>query len=132
MSYIRPYLYNLGLWDDNLEINYTDNLTNPNFYSNDVLNKILHCFCLSYIIHKQKINELHDYLKKIKITNRGESEFCERYFARDLYVLNNNKNFQIDHNPNNLYNQYDINLLDEFNYGFFAKHQQKKRENTPD
>ena len=22
MSYIRPYLYNLGLWDDNLEINY--------------------------------------------------------------------------------------------------------------
>ena len=132
IPFIRPYLDNLGLWDDKLEINYNDILTTPDSYSNNVLKKILHCFCSSYIIHKEKINDLHTFLKKIKITNRGESEFCERYFAWVLYILNNKKNFQIDQNPYDLYNQYDINLLDDFNHGFFAKHQQKKRENTQD
>jgi hypothetical protein len=132
ISLIKPYLDKLELWDDNLQINYNSHLLNPSCYSEDVLSKILHCYCTVYVIHKDKINNLHTYLKKIKITNRWESELGERYFAWVLYKLNNNRNYQIDHNPYALYDPYSINLNDDFEYGYFAKQQQRKRENIID
>jgi len=132
MSLIKPYLENFDLWDDNLEINYNHQLNNLSCYNEDVLKKILHCYCTSYIIHKTKINDLLKYLKKIKISVRWESELGERYFAWVLYKLNNNKNYQIDYNPYTFYDHHTINLHDDFKHGFFAKQQQRKRENTQD
>ena len=131
MGLITPHLINLGLNDMNVEVNYNHHFVDSNSYTEDVINKILHCYCNCYIVSKTKIKELHGYVSKIKITTRYESELCERYFAWVLYKLNEYKNYQIDHNPYRLYECHgNLNLHSDFNHGYFAKHQQQKRETT--
>ena len=133
MYFLTPHLENLGLNNLNVEVNYNTAILDSSVYNNDeLLKKILHCYCSVFIIEKSKINELQWYLNKIKITDRWGSELFERYFAWVLYKLNNNKNYQIDINPYSLYDCYNINLHEDFTHGFFAKQQQRKRENTPD
>lgn len=130
MNEIRPHVENLGLWDDNLTINYNTALYSVEPYSEKFQKQILHCFCSVYIIHSSKIKELFEYLKKIKIVTRRESELNERYFAWVLYYLNNKQNYQIDINPYSLYDMNRINLMEDFNHGYFAKHKQGKTEKT--
>lgn len=128
---IKPHIQNLNIWDDNIQYN-TKPILELKDITSDILNKVLHCYCSVFIINEKKLNVLHNYLNKIKITTRNDSELFERYFAFVLFKLNNNKNYQIDFNPYSLYDRCSIDLLDEFNHGYFAKHQQGKRENVID
>ena len=128
---IKPYLEYLGIYDSNIQYNEIP-IINPEDITPDILNKVLHCYCSVFIVHMTKIIELYGYISKLKLTKRIDSELFERYFAYVLYKLNNNKNYQIDFNPYSLYDKYNVNLLDDFDNGFFAKQQQRKRENVVD
>ncbi|NBU81660.1 MAG: hypothetical protein EBS55_08435 [Flavobacteriaceae bacterium] len=132
LDHILPHLQLLEVYDENLELNTDVSLCHLEEYEESILKKILHCYCTCYIIHTSKLNELFGYLKKIKITTRWESELGERYFAWVLYKMNGNKNYQIDRCPY-LYDHRGKDTIDlhkDFHYGYFAKHQQGKNENT--
>lgn len=130
LDHILPHLKLLNVYDESLELNTDVSLCHLEEYEENILKKILHCYSTSYVIHKSRMNELFEYLKKIKITTRWESELGERYFAWVLYKMNGNKNYQIDRCPY-LYDhrgKFSIDLHKDFHHGYFAKHQQGKRE----
>jgi hypothetical protein len=97
------------------------------------LDKITFCWCCCFIIHNSKLLQLYNYLKNIKLLYRRDSEAAERYLARILYELNNNRNFDIDGNLLNLkYDQFSVNILDNNNDYYFIKRCQHKTERTID
>lgn len=130
LDHILSHLKLLDVYDESLELNTDVSLCHLEEYEENILKKILHCYCTCYIIHRSKLNELSGYLKKIIIRTRWESELGERYFAWVLFKMNNNKNYQIDRCPY-LYDHRGkdaINLHEDFHHGYFAKHQQGKVE----
>jgi hypothetical protein len=69
-------------------------LTKIGLYDN--MEKTTFCFACSFIISKNKISKLNEYLEKIAIENKDDSQAAERFLARILYDLNNGINFDID------------------------------------
>lgn len=107
-------------------------LTNLGLYDN--LDKVTFCWCSSFIVRKEKIQQLYEYLKKIVITVRSQSCASERYLARILWELNDHKNYDIDGDRRDLHTKYDchsVNMYDNVN-SFFVKRAQQKNETTID
>jgi hypothetical protein len=93
------------------------------------------CWCNSFILSKEKVENLHSYLKQIIITNRHQSEGSERYLGRILLELNDGiPTIDIDGDISVLKNKYDCWNVDpkkEIN-SFFIKIVQQKNERTVD
>ena len=109
------------------------------------LDKVTFCWCCSFIISNENVIKLHDYFKKIVITNREQSCAAERYLARILWELNDYKNNDIDgdirylgetwngnRNPDPKYDCHSVNPYDENIKTFFVKRAQQKTEKTLD
>lgn len=121
----RPFLYGT-------DTIVKDVLEKINIY--DKLDEITFCWCVSFILHKDVINNFLKLTDHININIRKESEASERYMARILYQLNNFKNYDIDGYLNDI--KYDIWTADMFNNDeitknyYFQKRPQQKNENT--
>jgi len=125
---IKPMLISMNLWSEHTKVN----KVSLRYFNVNIQNKILQCFCNSFIIHNSKIIDLHSCLSSIKITSRLDSEICERVFAWMLYKLNNDKNYQIDINPYTKYSSFTVNPFNNFKHGYFVKKMQHKTEHTKD
>ena len=95
------------------------------------LDKITFCWCVSFIVHRERLKSLYDYTKQINISIRWESEASERYMARILYELNGKKNHSIDGDWNiDLWNgSMNSDIFADSQY-HFVKTLQKKTEKT--
>lgn len=102
---------------------------------NNNLDKVTFCWCNSFIVYKSKIHKLHEFLKKIVIKTKIESEATERFLPRILWELNEFKNDDIDGDIRclrNKYNCWDVNLNTPSINSFFVKKIQSKNEKTVD
>jgi len=90
------------------------------------------CWCSSFILEKNNVIKMLDFFKNITIIDRVGSMASERYLGRILWGLNNNSNFDIDGDVNNLsYYCHTVNAYDDINH-FFCKIAQQKTEKTLD
>jgi hypothetical protein len=109
----------------------------------DNLDKITFCWCNTFIVSSEKVNNLYGYIKDIIITVREESCASERYLARIIYELNNHKNNDIDGDirhlgehwdgKENKLPKYDCHSVDPINDNvvtYFVKRTQQKTERT--
>lgn len=110
------------------------NVLNPIGLYND-MDKITFCWCCTFVLSKNKINDFLKLVSHVIINERRESCGAERYLARILYELNDHKNFDIDGDCRNL--KYDCHTVDILNIDsniahYFVKHAQQKTEKTLD
>ena len=93
------------------------------------------CWCNSFIVTKERVEKLHNFLKEIIIINRHQSEGSERYLGRILLELNDGiPTIDIDGDISSLKNKYDcwnVNPKNDIN-SFFVKIVQQKNERTTD
>lgn len=93
------------------------------------------CWCCSFIVSKEKINKLHEFMKDIVITTRYESAAAERFLGRIILELNEHKNYDIDGDLMDLKKKYDcwnVDLYSDKHKTFFVKKVQQKTERTVD
>ena len=97
------------------------------------LNDITFVWCVSFILHNSVLNDFMKLTNHIKIKIKRDSQVSERYLARILYHLNNDKNFDIDGHMDYLkYNCFTSNIYDKLEGNYFQKKIQSKNENTTD
>jgi len=93
------------------------------------------CWCNSFITSKKVVNKLYEYLTKIVITTRHQSEGSERYLGRILLELNDgHPTIDIDGDIGELIKKYDcwnVTPRNEIN-SYFIKVVQQKNERTID
>jgi hypothetical protein len=93
------------------------------------------CWCCSFVVSRQKINKLNDFMKDIVITTRYESCAAERFLGRIILELNDGKNFDIDGDIMDLKQKYDcwnVDLYSDKYKTYFVKKVQQKTERTLD
>jgi hypothetical protein len=94
------------------------------------LEKVNFCWCNSFIINGDKLLEFYDFIKNIVITTRVESMASERYLSRIFWEINDNQNFDIDGNIDDLdYYCHSVDITDNVS-NFFCKLSQQKNEKT--
>ena len=103
---------------------------------NDNWDKINFCWCSSFVVANHKIEQLYGWLKQIVQTVRWESEGAERYLARLLWELNEQRPCgDIDGTAADLhmrhYDTWQVNIYDD-STSYFVKKVQQKNENTVD
>jgi hypothetical protein len=103
---------------------------------NDNWDKVNFCWCSSFVVEKTKIEQLYTYLDQIKVTCRWESCAGERYLARLLWELNEQKDCgDIDGSCSDLavrhYDTWNVNVFAPAT-SYFVKQVQQKNENTVD
>jgi hypothetical protein len=103
---------------------------------NNNWDKVNFCWCSSFIVATNKVLQLYKYLKQIVVTCRWESCAGERYLARILWELNEQKDCgDIDGSAADLaVRHYDTWNVDMFapSTSFFVKEVQQKNEHTVD
>jgi len=108
-------------------------LQSINLYSE--VEKTYLCWCNSFILSTNKVNDFYHYVKDITITRRHESEASERYLGKILFELNNHINYAIDGTDENYnidgvnYNCFTLPGIENINK-FFIKVCQQKNEGT--
>jgi hypothetical protein len=125
-THTPPWLSLLNLLGE-FENNYNPLNTYSDFDWGYKTKKALHCYCTCFVVHKSRTSALYNYLKRLYINTRFQSECGERFMAHVLLKLNGGINYQIDKNPYILYDQWKTNLEENFEHGYFAKQQQGKR-----
>ena len=103
---------------------------------NDNLDKINFCWCSNFVVASSKIEQLYGYLKQIVVLYRWESCAGERYLARILWELNEQRECgDIDGSAADLairhYDTWSVNIYDSAT-SYFVKKVQQKTENTVD
>lgn len=103
---------------------------------NDSWDKINFCWCSSFVVGANKLEQLYGWLKQIVVTQRWQSCGGERYLARLLWELNEQKDCgDIDGSAADLairhYDTWKVNIYDEAT-SYFVKKVQQKTENTVD
>lgn len=90
------------------------------------------CWCNSFILSVDKVNEVYGYLTQIIVKTRHESEASERYLGRLLLELNDGETFNIDGEVDNLdYYCHTVDVYGEVG-NYFCKRAQQKNETTVD
>lgn len=103
---------------------------------NDNWDKVNFCWCSSFVVAKEKMSQLYNYLKDIVVKHRWESCAGERYLARILWELNDHQDCgDIDGSAADLavrhYDTWNVNIYDDAT-SYFVKKVQQKTENTVD
>jgi hypothetical protein len=99
---------------------------------NNNLERARLCWCSSFILEKENITKMLDFIKNITIIDRVGSMASERYLGRLLWELNNGSNYDIDGDIDNLsYYCHSVEHTSDINH-FFCKIAQQKNENTKD
>lgn len=98
----------------------------------DNLEYSLICWCNSFILTKNVLDQFKNYIKDIVIVMRYESEASERYLGKILTTLNGGINYDIDGDIDNLpYYCHTVNPYDDIT-SIFVKKAQQKNERTID
>lgn len=103
---------------------------------NDNMEKVNFCWCCSFILRNDKVEQMQEWLSKIKCTLRTESMAAERYLARLLWELNDRTDCgDIDGDirtlPRRHYDTWKVDPLEPAT-SYFVKKVQQKNERTRD
>jgi len=122
-------------WSNDLEIMYIVRPVLEHFNLFNRLDETDICWCSSFVVSKEKILYLYEYLRQIVIVDREGSKASERYLGRLFLELNNGTKFSID-GSDNTYNvhgyNYDCHSVNVYANvdKHFCKISQKKTEST--
>jgi hypothetical protein len=102
----------------------------------DNWSNIRFCWCNSFAVASERMEQMYGYLKTIVQKTRGDSEGSERYLARLLWELNDRKDCgDIDGDcrdlPQRHYNCWTVDVFGNVS-SYFAKRVQQKNEYTKD
>lgn len=91
------------------------------------IDKSTYCCCNSFILHTSKIQEFLNYTKNINVISKIDSRLSEKYLSNILYVLNNNKNSDLQGHSSTAEKSYplfdkDVIYQDTPPNHYFVKH----------
>lgn len=122
-------------WSNDLEIMHIVQPVLEHFNLFNRLQETDLCWCSSFVVSKEKIPYLYEYLKQIIIIDREGSKASERYLGRLFLELNNGTKFSIDGSDNTYnvhgynYDCHSVNVYAKVDK-HFCKISQKKTELT--
>jgi hypothetical protein len=122
-------------WSNDLEIMHIVQPVLEHFNLFNRLQETDLCWCSSFVVSKEKIPYLYEYLKQIIIIDREGSKASERYLGRLFLEINNGTKFSIDGSDNTYnvhgynYDCHSVNVYAKVDK-HFCKISQKKTELT--